>query len=191
MFNWFRRNEKAQQPPETKPAETKPAEIKPAEIKPEVTTEAEKSSAEVAEPDYLAFAKAAYKNIQERKGEVQQLVKPVDEPEKEPTSEDIAEPEPENEPETVEADIDELDVAESAPESTEVLGEEIKGVEEVTETIEEEAVEPQTPQPAANVPAWMQKSQGLAKLKETAIETPIAEVETAETELDEDFIWSS
>ncbi|MFM2303410.1 MAG: hypothetical protein RLZZ135_819, partial [Cyanobacteriota bacterium] len=37
MFNWFRRNEKAQQPPETKSAETKP----------EVTTNAEESSAEV------------------------------------------------------------------------------------------------------------------------------------------------
>lgn len=186
MFNWFRRNEKAQQPPETKPAETKP----------EVTTDAEESSAEVAEPDYLAFAKAAYKNIQERKGEVQQIVEPVDEPEKEPTSEDVAESESVNEAETVESDInepiDEPDVAESAPESTEALEEEIEGVEEVAaETIEEEAVEPQTPQPAANVPAWMQKSQGLAKLKETAIETPSEEVETAETELDEDFIWSS
>jgi fused signal recognition particle receptor len=37
----------------------------------------------------------------------------------------------------------------------------------------------------------MQKSQGLAKLKETAIETPVEEVSVAETELDEDFIWSS
>ncbi|MEY2832777.1 MAG: cell division protein, partial [Cyanobacteriota bacterium] len=192
MFNWFRRNEKAQQPPDTKPAETKP----------EVSTDdAQKSSAEVAEPDYLAFAKAAYKNIQERKGEAQQLVEPVDEPEKEPTSSDVAESESvneaENEPETVEADINEPinepDIAESAPESTEAIEEEIEGVEEVAaETIEEEeAVEPQTPQPAANVPAWMQKSQGLAKLKETAIETPTAEVEVEETRLDDDFIWSS
>jgi fused signal recognition particle receptor len=37
----------------------------------------------------------------------------------------------------------------------------------------------------------MQKSQGLAKLKETAIETPVEEVPVSETELDEDFIWSS
>jgi fused signal recognition particle receptor len=193
MFNWFRRNEKAQQPPETKPAE----------IKPEVTTNAEESSAAVAEPDYLAFAKAAYKNIQERKGEAQQIVEPVDEPEQASISEDVAESESvnevENEAETIESninepDINELDVAESAPKSTETLGEEIEGVEDVTETIEEEtveAVEPETPQPAANVPVWMQKSQGLAKLKETAIETPTEEVETAETELDEDFIWSS
>lgn len=176
MFNWFRRNEKAQQPPETKPAETKP----------EVTTDAEESSADVAEPDYLAFAKAAYKNIQERKGEAKQIV----EPEKEPTSEGIEESESVNEAETVEADINELDVAESAPESTAALEEKIEDVEEVAaETIEENKTELETSQ--ANVPAWMQKSQGLAKLKETAIETPVEEVPVPETELDEDFIWSS
>ncbi|MFM2312710.1 MAG: cell division protein [Cyanobacteriota bacterium] len=190
MFNWFRRNEKAQQPPETKPAE----------IKPEVTTDAEESSAAVAEPDYLAFAKAAYKNIQERKGEAQQTVKPIDEPEPASASEEVAESESVNEAEinkveTVEAEINEPDVAESAPESTAAPEAEIEIVEEVTaETIAEETVEPvelETPQPAANVPVWMQKSQGLAKLKETAIETPVEEVPVSETELDEDFIWSS
>jgi fused signal recognition particle receptor len=191
MFNWFRRNEKAQQPPETKPAETKP----------EVTTDAQKSSAEVAEPDYLAFAKAAYKNIQERKGEAQQTV----EPEQAPISEDVAESasvnEAETKTETVEADVNEAnvedleDAAESAPESTATPEEEIEIEEAVTaETIEEETVEPvesETSTPAPNVPAWMQKSQGLAKLKETAIETPVEEVAVTETELDEDFIWSS
>jgi fused signal recognition particle receptor len=193
MFNWFRRNEKAQQQPEQKSAETQSKVTKPAE----------ESSAEVAEPDYLAFAKAAYKNIQERKGEAQQINEPVDEPEKEPTSEDVAESESvnelENEAKTVESEInepiDEPDVTESDLESGETPGEapgeEVKGVEEVSETIEEDAIEPQTPQPAANVPAWMQKSQGLAKLKETAIETPVEKVDVTETELDEDFIWSS
>jgi fused signal recognition particle receptor len=168
MFNWFRRNEKAQQPPETTPEVTAH----------EVTTDAEESSAEPAEPDYLAFAKAAYKNIQERKGEAQQIIEPVVEPEK-PTAS--------------------ADVAEASPESTEIPGTEIEGVEEVaTETIQEtiktetvEPVEVETSTPVAEVPAWMQKSQGLAKLKETAIETPTAEVEVAETGLDEDFIWSS
>ncbi|PSB12508.1 signal recognition particle-docking protein FtsY [Pleurocapsa sp. CCALA 161] len=183
MFNWFRRNEQAQQPPETKPAETQP----------EVTTDAKESSADVAEPDYLAFAKAAYKNIQERKGEAQQTVEQA----KEPRTEDIEEEsESANEVEIVEPDINEPDVAESVPESTEALEEEIEGAEEVTaETTAENEIENQTesptPQAAANVPAWMQKSQGLAKLKETAIETPVEEVPVSETELDEDFIWSS
>jgi len=169
MFNWFRRNEKAQQPPETTPTE----------ITPEETTEAEESSP-AAEPDYLAFAKAAYKNIQERKGETQQIIEPV-----------------------VESEKPSADVAEATPESTEIPEGKIEGIEEVTaeiiqETIapenEVETVEPveaETSPPVADVPAWMQKSQGLAKLKETAIETPTAEVEVEETRLDDDFIWSS
>ncbi|MGL5835030.1 MAG: signal recognition particle receptor subunit alpha, partial [Waterburya sp.] len=186
MFNWFRRNEKAEQPPETKPEATKP----------EITTNAEESAAEVAEPDYLAFAKAAYKNIQERKGEAKQTVEEV----KEFKSEGIEESESVNEAETVETDINEPDVAESASKSTEALEEKIEDVEEVSaeaikeETIAPEIVEPiesETSTPAPNVPAWMQKSQGLAKLKETAIETPVEEVQVPETELDEDFIWSS
>jgi fused signal recognition particle receptor len=155
MFNWFRRNEKAQQPPEATPAETTP----------EVTTEAEESSAAAAEPDYLAFAKAAYKNIQERKGEAQQIIEPAVEPEPEPTPEDVAE---------------------ATPESTETPEQEIEEVEEAKSVNEVE-----TAPPVANAPAWMQKSQGLAKLKETAIETPTAEVAAGETELDDDFIWSS
>ncbi|MEN9869039.1 MAG: cell division protein [Cyanobacteriota bacterium] len=176
MFNWFRRNEKAQQSPETKPAETQP----------EVTTDSSESASTVAEPDYLAFAKAAYKNIQQRKGEAEQTVEEV----KEPRSQGIEESESINEAETVEADINELDVAKSAPEFTEALEEKIEGIEEVAaETIKEEPVELKTAQ--ANVPAWMQKSQGLAKLKETAIETPVEEVPVPEAELDEDFIWSS
>jgi fused signal recognition particle receptor len=97
MFNWFRRNEKAQQPPETTPEVTAP----------EVTTDAEESSAEPAEPDYLAFAKAAYKNIQERKGEAQQIIEPVVEPEKTTASADVAEASPES-TETPEKEIEEV-----------------------------------------------------------------------------------
>ena len=63
---------------------------------------------------------------------------------------------------------------------------------EATESIGTEIAETQgTEASAKNVPAWMKKSQGLEKLKATAIETPeeVAEVEAAE--LDEDFVWSS
>ena len=56
----------------------------------------------------------------------------------------------------------------------------------------EEAEEKLEQKPTANVPAWMQKSQGLEKLKETAIETTeVSEVNSEEVELDEDFVWSS
>ena len=193
MFNWFRRNEKAKQQPETTPPETQP----------EVTTDgSESSEAAVAEPDYLAFAKAAYKNIQERKGIAEQEVEEVEEVEE--VTETVAE--------TAEEVVTETDVQKPSPEkvatpeaetieptaepevvNTEITAETRETVESAaTEITEETTVESETSQPlATNVPAWMQKSQGLEKLKETAIETPVESTEIEETELDEDFIWSS
>ena len=193
MFNWFRRNEKAKQQPETTPPETQP----------EVTTDgSESSEAAVAEPDYLAFAKAAYKNIQERKGVAEQEVEEVEEVEE--VTETVAE--------TAEEVVTETDVQKPSPEkvatpeaetieptaepevvNTEITAETRETVESAaTEITEETTVESETSEPlATNVPAWMQKSQGLEKLKETAIETPVESTEIEETELDEDFIWSS
>ena len=193
MFNWFRRNEKAKQQPETTPPETQP----------EVTTDgSESSETAVAEPDYLAFAKAAYKNIQERKGVAEQEVEEVEEVEE--VTETVAE--------TAEEVVTETDVQKPSPEkvatpeaetieptaepevvNTEITAETRETVESAaTEITEETTVESETSQPlATNVPAWMQKSQGLEKLKETAIETPVESTEIEETELDEDFIWSS
>jgi len=177
MFNWFRRNEKAKQQPETKPPETQP----------EVGEETSESSS-VAEPDYLAFAKAAYKNIQERKGEDREAAESI-----EPVSSEA--------PEDVETEASEpVDENETLAESVEEVEAESPAV--VTESTESEVEQPtveadtdreETPKPA-NVPAWMQKSQGLEKLKETAIETDEAQTKTeieADPELDEDFIWSS
>jgi fused signal recognition particle receptor len=154
MFNWFRRNEKAKQQPEATPLETEA----------EVTTSETKT--EVAEPDYLAFAKAAYKNIQERKGETEKT-----------TEEEVEEP-------AVENNVSETEVEEPVVESTEVT--------EVEETaVEAKPAAEETAVPAKKVPAWMQKSQGLEKLKETAIKIPEEEPVVESTELDEDFIWSS
>ena len=158
MFNWFRRNEKAKQQPEATPPQT------------ETTTSTAES--QTAEPDYLAFAKAAYKNIQERKGEAKE------------TSE-VEETALENDTESEVVEIEATETVEQIEEPTESAEE-----TEVTETAVEEAVE-ENPAPAKNVPAWMQKSQGLEKLKETAIETPKEEPVAEPTELDEDFIWSS
>ena len=172
MFNWFRRNEKAKQQSETASPKTKP----------EAISKTQTTETEAAEPDYLAFAKAAYKNIQERKSQaateeavetteeaeiVEQETTPVDDLAIEPTTEEI---------EATEVESIEESETESAPEP---------------EKIEPEA-ETEAPAPATNVPAWMQKSQGLEKLKETAIETPQPEPPAVEeTELDENFIWSS
>ncbi|MEM7757534.1 MAG: signal recognition particle-docking protein FtsY [Cyanobacteria bacterium P01_A01_bin.40] len=189
MFNWFRRNEKAKQQSEANSPETQP----------EVTTEsANESAQEIAEPDYLAFAKAAYKNIQERKGEAAATTaesieteaesEPVSVEEKTTTITDESEAleerndEPVAKPEVIEEETTKLAV--------EATGEEIAKSET---TVELEAIVEDTTASTSNIPAWMQKSQGLEKLKETAIETPEAELvtETESAELDEDFIWSS
>ncbi len=170
MFNWFRRNEKAKQKPE--------AEVKPPETQPEVTPEsAGESEQEIAEPDYLAFAKAAYKNIQERKTNTVTTEEETKETETESESTSSGE-EVEVKPEIVIVEEEET----------------IASEEEVEEAEEEENIaSEEIPVPESKVPAWMQKSQGLDKLKATAIETPEAEAvtETESPELDEDFIWSS
>ena len=162
MFNWFRRNEKAKQQSETTPPETQP----------EVTTETSELES-VAEPDYLAFAKAAYKNIQERKDEAEETTSVA---------------------ETKSADVDseistDETVAETSTETTQTTEDSTEIVaEEETAFTEPESKAEDTPK---NTPAWMRKSEGLEKLKETAIEVPEADITTADTELDEDFIWSS
>ncbi|MEO1802723.1 MAG: signal recognition particle-docking protein FtsY [Cyanobacteria bacterium J06629_2] len=194
MFNWFRRNEKAKQQSDIKPDATE----SPLEEKLEVAPETPESETEtsVAEPDYLSFAKAAYKNIQERKGEAEATPEAETELASAPEVESATPNTEETESvvETVETETESLEI--EAGETEEVL----TSVKEATatETTELESVEAPTPEspaekrPGANVPAWMQqKSQGLEKLKQTAIETPIEEVPVEETELDEDFIWSS
>ena len=165
MFNWFRRNEKAKQQPEATPPQTEA----------ESTTSTAES--EIAEPDYLAFAKAAYKNIQERKGEAQKTIDEVEE-----TAIKNAEPE------AVETAIEATETVEKIEEPTKSA--EVTEEESIETAVEEEIVE-ESPAPVKNVPAWMQKSQGLEKLKQTAIETPKEEPVAEPTELDEDFIWSS
>ena len=194
MFNWFRRNEKAKQTQ---------SESTPAETPPEVTKEsAEAVEKETAEPDYLAYAKAAYQNIQQRKGEAKTKTKT--EETKEETEEVVS-----DEIATAEipiADNTAVEEIEEVEETKKVVSDEIAtaeipvaentAVEEIKEKTEssalEEAEEKPEQKPTANVPAWMQKSQGLEKLKETAIETTeVSEVNSEEVELDEDFVWSS
>ncbi|MGF1589521.1 MAG: signal recognition particle-docking protein FtsY [Pleurocapsa sp.] len=199
MFNWFRRNEKAKQQSEVTSPQTEP----------ELTTSAESSPTDVAEPDYLAFAKAAYKNIQERKGQdltKEEVAETASESSleavnsEETTSSEIEKPElaaPEAS-ETPEVAVE--NVVESVAAETEVIEEALAKLNEVIVqpvaeeiTVDQELVTEETSTPIANVPAWMQKSQGLEKLKETAIETPQPEsaADIESTELDEDFIWSS
>lgn len=172
MFNWFRRNEKAKQ----KQSETIPAETRSEES----LKKTEESETQESEPDYLAFAKAAYQNIQQRKGETNTIESELA-AETEP-----AKPEVET-AETPEAAATDFQSDNKVPQVSEPVDTDV--VSETAEVEEEEASAPED----ANIPAWMKKPQGLEKLKETAIETSVEEKKSIpeKVELDEDFIWSS
>ena len=186
MFNWFRRNEKAKQQSETKLPETQP----------ETATDSTQEPPTVeAEPDYLAFAKAAYKNIQERKGEAAVTTENQD-------SEEKPEPEAESAISSTAAKIEsqesniasEQTVVEETVEAESAINSTTAKIEsQESNIVPEQTVTEEITETAKNVPVWMQRSQGLEKLKETAIETPQEEpvVEESEETLDEDFIWSS
>ncbi|MBR8829894.1 MAG: Signal recognition particle receptor FtsY [Chroococcopsis gigantea SAG 12.99] len=127
MFNWFRRQRVS---PTTNEEQKSPTvEPTPAE---EITESTPTETA--ANEDYLNLAKAAFKNIQQKKQESA----------------------PPPEPETIETPVQE----ETQPEME-----------------------------VQSAPAWMQKSDRLEVLKETAIETPVTEDKSLN--FDEDFIWSA
>ncbi|MFP4007596.1 MAG: signal recognition particle receptor subunit alpha, partial [Spirulinaceae cyanobacterium] len=211
MFDWFRRkfgdrdkeNKDEQQEQTPAPQEETTDEPETAEI----------PATSAQQEDYLKWAKAAYQNIQQRQTtapEPETAPEPVTEPE--PVSE--AEPEPAPEPVTETEPVSEAE-PEPAPEP---IAEAEPQPEPVTEAEPEPVVEPE-PEPVAEVepqpepvsepepeepttptPAWMQKSDALERLKETAIETPEPE-EAAPSEpkakpkpymeFDEEFVWSA
>ncbi|MBE9204272.1 signal recognition particle-docking protein FtsY [Synechocystis salina LEGE 06099] len=182
MFNWFRRQfGKDNTAPESAPPEG--AEVSP-ELAPEVMqAEAESPSEEDAqkvelataapeEPspttanpeDYLQWAKTAYQNIQARKAET---VAPPDSP---------TETTVEEKTETNEAEADVIPLASGLPSAT------VTAEDSPTAPVEE-----------ATGPAWLQKSDRLEALKETAVEeATVAGTLTAESmAMDDDFIWSA
>ncbi|MFN5516071.1 MAG: signal recognition particle-docking protein FtsY [Cyanobacteriota bacterium] len=125
MFNWFRR-QFGNNAPDATPAPEETASPPP-----------ESEAPEAEDPQaYLAWAKEAYQNIQERKGQTE------------------ASPE--------------------APEETSAVT-----AEQEPEIATEKS------------PAWLQKSDRLEALKETALETPEVPALQPAPEPDEDFLWSA
>ncbi len=214
MFNWFKRRHSKEESPENLP-ETKTAPETP-ETEP---VESESGSGTQTQEDYLAWAKAAYQNIQQRKEEEETTTETVAKPE-EPTeteteleTEEVVEPEITKAPEApvteeIIATEETITVAEettkavadleTTTETTEVLEEEPEAETEIeadtearAETAAAEKIAEAATETPKDVPVWMQKSEGLEKLKETAIATPVAEPEVTEPELDEDFVWSA
>lgn len=226
MFNWFRRNSKEDQQDSTKdiPSQAKEAE---SSAEPELTTK----------EDYLAWAKAAYENIQvDKEGDsVTEQETESDSVEEDPVSildtqlSSIDTSQPLTEP-TTKTEIDDLETDNLEPDSFEndsVISSEVTKTEvdfepetesenqsEQVESINQVNVSTQPPTDIAtsspeqkqdaspaNSPAWTQKSQGLEKLKESAIADPDPDLnidtettltsEKKSPELDENFIRSA
>lgn len=165
MFNWFRRNNKAkQEEPKTAPQQ----EIATTEST-ETTTETDKT---------LAWAQAAYQNIQKKKGTASTSV--TESETEEVVAEDTTEETTETQESTTEIVAEETTSTEPIAEVEETL------IEESTAITAEEDITEETTETPNNVPAWMQKSQGLEKLRESAIAEP-----EPTPQLDEDFVWSA
>ncbi|MFM7191236.1 MAG: signal recognition particle-docking protein FtsY [Microcystaceae cyanobacterium] len=172
VFNWFRRPFGKNPTEVTAPATTPEPEV--------VTPEPE--AVESASPEaYLDWAKEAYKNIQQRRGQPDIPTGLT------PTPESAPEPAPEltealtETPAPVEPVIE--PVAESVAES---VAEPIESQENPEKV---ETLEPETP----TGPAWLQKSDRLEVLKETAIASPVVEAPLVSepVNLDDDFLWSA
>lgn len=169
MFNWFRRKFGQDSATETaQEQQTAPETPQPEEeaAAPEPELETPATS-EAKTTDYLSWAKTAYQKIQQRQ-----------EPETPPTA--AAAPLP---PTT-----EEIAVADTETTATEATPAADTGKAE-PETLAEE------PEPAPPTPPWMQKSDRLEILKETAIEAaePAAEptAPAAQLPFDEEFVWSA
>ncbi len=176
MFNWFRRQHSEQAP--TKENKEKAPET--------TTVETEKPTDTKSAEDQLAQARAAYQNIQKRKKESAIGT----------SEEETLTTKSESTETTVEKELTEKEVEVTTVESENIVEQTTTTTEAQVNTPELETITAATPtstpevpeetkteETPQNVPAWMQKSQGLEKLKETAI---IEE----EPEIDEDFIWS-
>jgi fused signal recognition particle receptor len=215
-FNWFRRQQKetAKKTPEQ---ETKPTA--PEETSTPPPTEAKEESAKPAE-DYLAWAKAAYQNIQKQEqpktespettdgGEVEAET-PEAKPEEltEEKAPEVREEAVESPPEAI-APTAEIEAEPEAAAPTAEIEEEPEVA--APETPQEEETE-QTPEPSAALPAWARSQEErqarLERLKETAIEEPEPEpepitsqrsltreevlAEFTDIDFDEGFLWSA
>jgi fused signal recognition particle receptor len=168
VFNWFRRkfdNSESEPVPDTEQVETSVVD----EEEPAVEEEKTDPASEEVATDYLAWAKAAYQNIQQQ----QDLAT-------------VVEPEPELVAvETSDVTADELEIAtDRADVEPEIADSETDPtVEEPEDTSASEEI----------VPIWARddRQQRLEQLKASAIEPEAPAASTADVELDDDFLWSA
>jgi fused signal recognition particle receptor len=210
VFNWFRRKfVDADSPTENRAESDSESTLDPEQLAESASGEDVAAAAEVDLPepastevatDYLAWAKAAYQNIQQQQATTQPEVatattstesestaadedtdfEPVSAPDlAEPASVDI---EPDPLPESAETPIAAVEPTPTSAESS----------------IDLPASEPTTEAPtdiaAENIPIWARddRQERLERLKATAIETLEPEArQQPDIDLDEDFLWSA
>jgi fused signal recognition particle receptor len=206
VFDWFRRKfDNAPSAPvadEDQAAadaieEVAIAEVETAEIA-EPTAEEPSEVVTAASPevatDYLAWAKAAYQNIQQQQ---QQELAPVAEPEPKEVVADTP----------VEISPDQLEVEPAAPTTNESelesnVDQDVETQLDSVDPLEPVSLDPAiadepTDAPASEetLPIWARddRQQRIEQLKATAIETiePEPAVTPADVELDDDFLWSA
>lgn len=163
VFDWFRRKfDKPESESESVTDTEQIAEsIEEEEELVVPTSEIETASEEVA-TDYLAWAKAAYQNIQQQEAATVAVV--------EPESESVLAETIDAKTDQIEAEIELEPTSDSEPETVEELE--------------------STPENEDSLPIWARddRQQRIEQLKATAIET---EVPAADIELDDDFLWSA
>jgi fused signal recognition particle receptor len=202
VFDWFRRkfdNTQSEQVPDPEQVlesvvEEVEAEVvgdaeqdSPAEVQVESAVAAT-TNPEVA-TDYLAWAKAAYQNIQQQQQESTVIVDPEPEVVAVTTTE-ITPDQPEVEPAVTATTEGELEI--NVDEQT---------AEKVDENLDQQLDQddpdqsPDLPTNEDTLPIWARddRQQRLEQLKATAIETiePEPEPALADVELDDDFLWSA
>ncbi|MEM6752936.1 MAG: signal recognition particle-docking protein FtsY [Cyanobacteria bacterium P01_C01_bin.38] len=170
VFNWFRRQNK-------KSSDASSEQKQEQEKVEQVSTE----STEVSQPaqnteDLLAFAKAAYKNIQDKQQttEVSTEVKE--------TSEEVAE----SSQEATEVVSESEEVAESPQEATEVVSESEEATEspqEATEVVSESEEVAQSPQEATEVVSSAEVVEEVSQSQPEEISDTVSEVETSDAEV--------
>jgi fused signal recognition particle receptor len=178
VFDWFRRKFDKPESESESVTDTEQIAEPIAEEEEELVVPAAEpapASEEVA-TDYLAWAKAAYQNIQQQEAAAVAVV----EPEPEPVAVETIEPS---------ADEVEAESTSSAIEPEPIEPELAESDSEIEAVEQPEAI----PENEESLPIWARddRQQRLEQLKATAIETEAPAAPTADLELDDDFLWSA
>jgi fused signal recognition particle receptor len=198
VFNWFRRKfDKSESEPT--PDSDLGAESAAESVEVEVEEKLPEAASTEVDTDYLAWAKAAYQNIQQQQTSASPEIAEVEsaQPDIESTTTEEVEPDLvpqiEAEPDLVPADRvvtqNEPVTTESFPEAEATIDSSI--VETSSDRTNDDADDAETV--TENIPIWARddRQDRLERLKATAIESIDPEAPAPDIDLDDDFLWSA